>query len=46
MTLDGHLSLAPLNREPDHVLDIGTGTGVWAIDYGDHPALYGPYQDY
>jgi ubiquinone/menaquinone biosynthesis C-methylase UbiE len=46
MTLDGHLSLAPLNREPEHVLDIGTGTGVWAIDYGDNPALYGPYHAY
>lgn len=40
MTLDGYLSLAPLNREPEHVLDIGTGTGLWALDYGHHPSLY------
>ncbi|GKU02940.1 unnamed protein product [Fusarium langsethiae] len=41
LTLDDMLGLAPPN-EPDskakHVLDIGTGTGIWAIDYADeHP---------
>jgi SAM-dependent methyltransferase len=41
LTLDDRLGLAPPN-EPDskakHVLDIGTGTGIWAIDYADeHP---------
>lgn len=28
--LDGELTLAPLN-DPTHILDIGTGTGEWAI---------------
>jgi hypothetical protein len=44
MTLDGRLSLAPLKKEPEHVLDLGTGTGVWAIDYGHyHPSLKTPF---
>ena len=31
---DGHLHLAPL-VSPEKVLDIGTGTGIWAIQMGD-----------
>ncbi|KAI0181628.1 S-adenosyl-L-methionine-dependent methyltransferase [Hypoxylon sp. FL1284] len=31
---DGKLHYAPL-RNPQSVLDIGTGTGIWAIDMGD-----------
>jgi ubiquinone/menaquinone biosynthesis C-methylase UbiE len=42
MTLDGHLSLAPLKREPEHVLDLGTGTGVWAMDYGNVTIQFKP----
>jgi methylase of polypeptide subunit release factors len=34
MTLHGQLSLAPLKKEPLNVLDLGTGTGIWATDYG------------
>lgn len=41
LTLDGRLGLAPPNdadAEVKRVLDIGTGTGIWAMDYGDeHP---------
>lgn len=33
-TLDEKLFLAPI-KEPKRVLDIGTGTGIWAIDFGD-----------
>ncbi|KAI5780266.1 S-adenosyl-L-methionine-dependent methyltransferase [Peziza echinospora] len=34
---DGKLYTAPLDR-PQNVLDIGTGTGIWAIDFADeHP---------
>jgi methylase of polypeptide subunit release factors len=35
MTLHGRLHLAPL-KEADlkHVLDFGTGTGIWAIEFG------------
>jgi ribosomal protein L11 methylase PrmA len=33
MTLGGKLHLAPV-KDPKLVLDFGTGTGIWAIDYG------------
>ncbi|KAL2213528.1 S-adenosyl-L-methionine-dependent methyltransferase [Sarocladium strictum] len=33
--LDDKLFLAPISRNPQRVLDIGTGTGVWAIDFAD-----------
>lgn len=36
--LGGKLYSAPLEH-PTKVLDVGTGTGIWAIDFGDeHPA--------
>ena len=41
---DGHntnqnLVLAPMKGDPDRVLDIGAGTGIWCNDLGDvHPA--------
>jgi ubiquinone/menaquinone biosynthesis C-methylase UbiE len=31
--LDGALHLAPL-RNPERVLDLATGTGIWAIEFG------------
>ncbi len=34
ITLDEKLYLAPINLNPQNVLDIGTGTGIWAIDFG------------
>jgi len=39
-TLDGKLFLAPLDEKNlQNVLDIGTGTGIWAIDFADeHPS--------
>lgn len=38
MILRGRLYRAPLPCQPRHVLDFGTGTGSWAIDFADeHP---------
>ncbi|KAK8044233.1 hypothetical protein PG993_004257 [Apiospora rasikravindrae] len=34
--LEDRLYLAPI-KEPRRVLDIGTGTGIWAIDFGSSP---------
>ncbi|OJJ48317.1 hypothetical protein ASPZODRAFT_158062 [Penicilliopsis zonata CBS 506.65] len=37
LVLNGNLYLAPI-RDPKSVLDLGTGTGIWAIDMADaHP---------
>ncbi|KAM0321803.1 hypothetical protein ACHAQA_009900 [Verticillium albo-atrum] len=36
MSIDGKLHLAPLNKSSSNkVLDVGTGTGIWAIDFAD-----------
>ena len=32
--MDGKLYFAPV-KAPKKVLDIGTGTGIWAMDFGD-----------
>ncbi|KAK1473699.1 hypothetical protein CABS01_04361 [Colletotrichum abscissum] len=42
LTFDNRLGLAPPCQKgaevPGRVLDVGTGTGIWAIDFGDeHP---------
>jgi ubiquinone/menaquinone biosynthesis C-methylase UbiE len=34
MLLKGELIRAPVTN-PQRVLDIGTGTGIWAIDYAE-----------
>ncbi|KAF8525681.1 S-adenosyl-L-methionine-dependent methyltransferase [Trichophaea hybrida] len=34
LTLDGKLHRAPL-KDPHRILDVGTGTGIWAIDMAD-----------
>lgn len=31
---DGNLNLAPV-RNPHRVLDIGAGSGIWCVDFGD-----------
>ncbi|KAH8651350.1 S-adenosyl-L-methionine-dependent methyltransferase [Xylariales sp. PMI_506] len=33
--LDGWLALAPMTRAPSYVLDIGTGTGIWALEFAE-----------
>ncbi|KAH7176332.1 S-adenosyl-L-methionine-dependent methyltransferase [Dactylonectria macrodidyma] len=35
LLLKGDLFLAPFAREPQRVLDLGTGTGEWAMDFAD-----------
>lgn len=38
LSLDGKPHLAPVTN-PQYVLDVGTGTGIWAIDYAlQHPS--------
>ena len=34
MSLHGELHLAPLKEGMHDVLDVGTGTGIWAIEFG------------
>lgn len=34
VTLGGKLNLAPIPEKPKRILDIGTGTGIWAIEMG------------
>src|SRR5436309_1975191 len=29
------LHLAPISHSPQNVLDVGTGTGIWAMDFAD-----------
>ncbi|QMW31119.1 hypothetical protein G4B84_006500 [Aspergillus flavus NRRL3357] len=39
LLLSGRLYLAPIADKPQNVLYVGTGTGLWAIDFGDmHPS--------
>jgi hypothetical protein len=37
LTFHNNLYLAPIGKSLQHVLDIGTGTGVWAIDCISNP---------
>ncbi|KAF4998602.1 hypothetical protein FGRMN_2928 [Fusarium graminum] len=40
LLLDDKLHLAPLRPDIQRVLDIGTGTAIWAIDFADeHPGV-------
>nr|XP_036585852.1 methyltransferase domain-containing protein [Colletotrichum truncatum]KAF6796043.1 methyltransferase domain-containing protein [Colletotrichum truncatum] len=38
LTWDGDICLSPKKKTAKRVLDLGTGTGIWALDYADeHP---------
>ena len=34
LTLEGQLHLAPFPTPPQRVLDVGCGTGIWAMEFG------------
>ncbi|KAF4967018.1 hypothetical protein FSARC_5390 [Fusarium sarcochroum] len=36
LVLDGALYLAPISKDIKNAVDIGTGTGIWAIDFADN----------
>jgi SAM-dependent methyltransferase len=39
VSLAGQLYLSPIPRDVHHVLDVGTGSGAWAIEFADtHPS--------
>lgn len=35
LLLRGQLHRAPIGKNPNRILDIGTGTGIWAIDMAE-----------
>lgn len=35
LTLNGRLHRAPISKNTQNVLDLGTGTGIWATDFAD-----------
>ncbi len=35
LLLRGDLHLAPIGDSPQRVLDLGTGTGIWAMEFAD-----------
>jgi len=35
LVMDGELFLSPLGSDPKKILDLGTGTGIWAINVAD-----------
>ncbi|KAI9896160.1 hypothetical protein N3K66_008332 [Trichothecium roseum] len=35
IVLDGHIHKAPIGENPQAVLDVGCGTGIWAVEFAD-----------
>lgn len=40
--MDRKLLLAPIGNAPLRAVDLGTGTGIWAIDFGKIQKQYTP----
>lgn len=36
MLLGGELYNAPIKTAPQNILDLGTGTGIWAMDIAEY----------
>lgn len=36
MMLKGELYNAPIGESPQNILDLGTGTGIWAMDIAEY----------
>lgn len=36
LKLDGHLFRSPIPQDVSSILDLGTGTGVWAIEVAEY----------
>lgn len=40
LVLDGKLFMAPIGDNPQRILDLGCGTGSWAIEMGAFSLLF------
>lgn len=36
MLLRGELYNAPITESPENILDLGSGTGIWALDIAEY----------
>lgn len=40
MLLGGELYNAPITSSPQNILDLGTGTGIWAMDIAEYAKFF------
>jgi len=43
MLLGGELYNAPIKKSPENILDLGTGTGIWALDIAEYVKVSMPH---